>query len=95
MMNTRIAIFNPTQEGAFKGNVYIPDIDTVWSFICVVEDDIYEFSWNTNKCDPCWVCNRIVNDKCSRNVKDCPLSGIIETLTDSFEKKIINKYKGK
>jgi len=94
-MNARIAVFKTLQDGAFKGSVYIPELDDVWSFICVIEDDIYAFSWDTNKCDPCWVCNMIVNSKCSRNVKDCPLNGIIDTLTDSFETKIIKKYTGK
>ena len=94
-MNVRIAVIKTIQDGVFKGSVYIPDLDDVWSFICIIEDDIYTFSWDTNKSDPCWVCNRIVNDTCNKNAKGCPNSGIIDVLTDSFETKIIKKYKGK
>ena len=94
-MNVRIAVFKTLQDGVFKGSVYIPDLDDVWSFICIIEDDIYVFSWDTNKCDPCWACNRIVNGLCDEQAKICSHSDIIDVLTDSFETKIIKKYTGK
>ena len=83
------------QENAFCGCVYVPEIDDIWYFDCVVEDDIYDFTWKTNGWDPCWVCKIIIDIRCNGYSENCSHIDIIEALTEEFETKIMNKLKGR
>jgi len=94
-MNVRISVLKTLQDGALKGSVYIPELDDVWSFICVIEDDIYAFSWDTNKSDPCWVCNHVIDIKCKGGFDDCSYYNMVESLIEEFQEKIINKHQGR
>jgi len=83
------------EANAVCGSIYVPEIDDLWYFVCIVEDNIYDFTWDTNDCDPCRVCKHVIDIKCKGYSKDCSSLDIMESLKAKFETKIINKYKGK
>ena len=81
------------KENAFRGSVYISEIDDFWYYNCTIEDGIYDFIWNTNRNDVCFVCKHVIDIKCKGGLKDCYYADMIESLTEEFETKIIKKYK--